>query len=68
MIVYVYPADTFGCGFYRLIAVSTFLRSQGHDIRLTLPGPGSRGIGGDIDSKTGELKDFQLVNGQWVAM
>jgi len=58
VIVYVYPADTFGCGFYRLIAVSTFLRAQGYDIRVTLPGPGSRGIGGDIDSATGELKDI----------
>jgi len=60
MIVYVYPADTFGCGSYRLIWVSRILRAAGHDVRLTLPGPGSRGIGGDIDSKTGELKDIIL--------
>ena len=37
MRVYIYPADVTGCGYYRLIWVSQFLKSQGHDIRLVHP-------------------------------
>jgi glycosyltransferase involved in cell wall biosynthesis len=35
--VYVYPADTSGCGSYRLIWVSRVLAGQGHDVHLVLP-------------------------------
>lgn len=37
MKVYIYPADVTGCGYYRLIWVGQFLRSQGHDINLVHP-------------------------------
>jgi glycosyltransferase involved in cell wall biosynthesis len=56
VIVYVYPADEFGCGKYRLIWVSQALQKQGHDIRVVLPSMRT-GIGGDIDRRTGRLTD-----------
>ncbi len=38
MKVYVYPADVYGCGYYRLIWVSRALAKAGHNITLVLPG------------------------------
>jgi glycosyltransferase involved in cell wall biosynthesis len=37
MRVYVYPADTTGCGSYRLIWPAEALRAQGHDVRVVVP-------------------------------
>lgn len=37
MIVYVYAADTTGCGHYRMIRPAEALRAQGHDVRIVLP-------------------------------
>ncbi len=59
MIVYVFPADPYGCGSYRLAWPAQALRAQGHDIRL-IPPSARNGIGGDIDSKTGRLVNVQI--------
>jgi hypothetical protein len=59
MIVYVYPADVYGCGFYRLIGPARVLRAQGHDVRVQMPSD-RRGIGGEFDSKTGRLVSVQI--------
>lgn len=37
MKVYVYPADTTGCGSYRMIWPAQALRAQGHDVQIVLP-------------------------------
>lgn len=54
MIVYVYPADPYGCGSYRLAWPAQALRDQGHDVRL-VPPTSRNGIGADIDRLTGKL-------------
>lgn len=38
MKVLVYPADTGGCGYYRLLFAATHLKSLGHDIQIEWPG------------------------------
>lgn len=38
MKVYVYPADTFGCGYFRLIWPARALIAQGHDVTVVMPG------------------------------
>jgi len=50
MKVYVYPADTYGCGCYRLIWISQVLKAQGHDITIIAPTNTRRSIGGDLDT------------------
>jgi glycosyltransferase involved in cell wall biosynthesis len=35
--VYTYPADRYGCGFYRLMAPAVALRAQGHDVTIVMP-------------------------------
>jgi hypothetical protein len=37
MKIYVYPADQFGCGHYRLIYPARVLQAQGHDITIVNP-------------------------------
>lgn len=59
MIVYVYPADIYGCGYYRLIWPAEALRAQGHDVRVVLPSM-REGIGGSLDSKSSELVDVHF--------
>lgn len=59
MIVYVYPADTFACGSYRLIWPAEALRAQGHDVRVVLP-TSREGIGGDIDTRTNRLTNVRI--------
>jgi glycosyltransferase involved in cell wall biosynthesis len=56
VIVYVYPADTTACGSVRLIWPAAALRAAGHDVRVVLPQQRA-GIGGDIDTKTNQLKN-----------
>lgn len=38
MKVYVFPADNYGCGWYRLMFAAYHLRSQGHDVEVIPPG------------------------------
>lgn len=59
VIVYVFPADPYGCGSYRLIWPAQALRAQGHDVRVVEPS-NRTGIGGDIDSRTGKLVDVRI--------
>lgn len=59
MIVYVYPADTYACGHYRLIWPAQALRAQGVDVRVIMPNR-REGIGGDIDTRTGQLTDIRI--------
>ncbi len=59
MTIYVYPADNFGCGAYRLRWVAEALIAQGHDIKLCMPGDRG-GIGGSVDQRTGRLVDIQV--------
>ncbi len=59
MIVYVYPADIYGCGFYRMIGPAMALRAQGHDVRIKMPSE-REGIGGEFNSKTGRLVSVQI--------
>lgn len=54
MIVYVYPADTFGCGQYRMIFPAQALAAQGVDVRIVEPGM-KDGVGGELDMHTGRL-------------
>jgi glycosyltransferase involved in cell wall biosynthesis len=51
MKVYVYPADIYGCGCYRLIWVSQVLKAQGHDVTIIAPTDHARSIGGDLDTQ-----------------
>ena len=37
MKIYVYPADEYGCGYYRLIWPAQALQAQGHDIQIVMP-------------------------------
>lgn len=37
MIVYCYPADLYGCGYYRLIFAANVLAAQGHQVRVIPP-------------------------------
>ena len=59
MIVYVYPADRYGCGHYRLAWPAMALKAQGHDVRLVWPSA-REGIGADINSRTGKVVDVRL--------
>lgn len=49
----VYPADTGGCGYYRLIWPARVLAAQGHDVTVVLPKDRAKKayeIGGDVDA------------------
>jgi len=45
----VYPADVYGCGYYRLIWPAKALRDQGHDIQIIYPSERSRHFQGSLD-------------------
>lgn len=58
MRVLVYPADVAGCGLYRLIFASEYLRTLGHDIHLQWP---DQGGGFEIKfDDDGHIVDFSL--------
>lgn len=71
------PADTYGCGYYRLLFAAHLLRKQGHDITLIQPGQKhsmllsvDRGTGKVVDVQTPPDVDvmvFQRVTSQQVA-
>lgn len=44
--MYVYPSDTQGCGYYRLIWPTKILQSMGHDIKLVHPNNAQKLRGG----------------------
>lgn len=61
MKVLVVPADTGGCGNYRLIFAAEHLRSEGYDIEIQYPGTSSGFNVHFLDS--GEMTDFELPDG-----
>lgn len=63
MRVYVYPADTQGCGFTRLIWVSRVLAGMGHRITVVMPGGQSPFNGGKSPFEI----QGQIQNGRTVA-
>lgn len=56
MVIYVLPADMYGCGWYRLIHVARVLIQQGHDVRIVPPSQ-RKGIKGTTDQH-GNLVDI----------
>lgn len=58
-VTYVYPADEYGCGFYRLIAPAKALKAAGHDVRIKMPSKRD-GIGAAIDTRTGQVVDVTI--------
>jgi glycosyltransferase involved in cell wall biosynthesis len=59
VIVYIYPADPFGCGEYRLAMPGRAARDIGGlDVRIFMPAERD-GIGGAIDMKTGKLVNLR---------
>lgn len=59
MIVYVYPADIYGCGHYRLIWVAKELRALGFDVRLKMPSA-REGISGEFNAATNKLVEVRI--------
>lgn len=58
MRVYVYPADMFGCGYYRLIWPSKVLRALGCDV-IIVPPSSRNNVHGVIDKEKDEVIDVQ---------
>lgn len=48
MRVRVHPADTWGCGHYRMIWPTKVLQSRGHDVHIAAGDTGGSGIGGRV--------------------
>lgn len=61
MRVCVAPADTHGCGWYRLLFAAQYLKSQGHDIQIILPTQRHHGLSGTMED--GKLIDVQVPEG-----
>jgi len=57
--IYVYPADAYGCGHYRLIWPGLVLAQQGHNVRVISP-DSREGIAGDINTSTGKIVDLRV--------
>lgn len=57
MRVLVLPADTGGCGYYRLIFAAEHLRSMGHDVIIQYPGASA---GFEVRFEDDIMVDFQL--------
>lgn len=52
MKITVFPADVYGCGFFRLIWVSRILAARGHDVTVVYPGQRSLEVYLDDDGET----------------
>lgn len=59
MKVYVYPADTQGCGYVRLIWAANHLRATGHAVEI-IPPSAETGIEGDIDERTDQIVNVRI--------
>lgn len=59
MIVYVYPADAYGCGHYRLIWPGLALCNQGYDVRV-IPPTSRHGISGEFERGTNRLIELKV--------
>lgn len=58
MKTYIFPADTYGCGYYRLIWPATSLINQGHDVIIVDPSSRDSAIKGVMDGDT--MVDVQI--------
>lgn len=59
MKIYVYPADEFGCGYYRMIWPSEVLRASGHDVTIVRPKDRKDSFKGALDTQ-GKLIDVYV--------
>lgn len=51
MKVYVFPADAYGCGWYRLMHAAYYLKEQGHDVEVIAPGdPRANSLRGSVQN------------------
>jgi glycosyltransferase involved in cell wall biosynthesis len=60
--VLVVPADAYGCGYYRLIWVAEYLKSQGYDIEIQMPSQ-SKDSGLEIKLADNEVVDVTVPGG-----
>lgn len=76
MKVYVFPADRFGCGHYRLIWPSIALKNQGHDVVIVDPSARDGMMDGVMDGDTmidvripedADVMVFQRVTHKYIA-
>lgn len=58
-----YPADLYGCGWYRVILAANVLRAQGHDVIVIPPGPDSQKYGVTGDMRGDEMVDAHVPPG-----
>jgi hypothetical protein len=61
MKAYVYPADTYGCGHYRLIWPAQALRAQGHDVEIVMPKQRGNSLHAEVDD------DGNVMRAHWPA-
>lgn len=62
MKVYVYPADLFGCGHYRMIWPAQVLRSEGHDVEIMFPNQQTNAFGQKIAGLRAVMEGDRLVD------
>lgn len=60
MKIYVYPADMFGCGYYRLVWPAEQLQREGHNVVVVPPGERD-GIVGEVGPDN-KLRDVKIPN------
>jgi len=60
MKVGVFPADLYGCGYYRLIWPAMQLQLDGHDVEIVHPADRARMFSAEVDEVTGELTGEHL--------
>lgn len=61
MTTYVYPADTHGCGYYRLIWPAQALRALGYDIKIIMPKERGNSLRATLDGD-GNITDVEWPN------
>ena len=59
MKIYIFPADTAGCGYYRLIWPAEVLQQRGHDVTIILPKQRDMMLQGKLGTD-GMLKDIRV--------
>jgi glycosyltransferase involved in cell wall biosynthesis len=57
----VFPADVYGCGYYRLIWPAMELQRQGHDIDIIHPNDRTAMFAAEIDDGTGEVTGDNII-------
>lgn len=65
MKVYVFPADLFGCGHYRMIWPAQALRAEGHDVEIMFPNTKTNAFGQKIAGLRAVMEGDRLVDVQY---